>query len=494
MELKQRIAGTIKWNLVDKLISQALYAVTGIVLARQLSQADFGLVGAALVVQAFALMFVDSGFASALLQRKAPTQRDYSTVFWFNIAISVVIYVILWFGAPLIALWFHSDELITLSRVMFLSVPLNALGIVQTNRLIKQMNVKPVTVANAAALSLGSVVGIVMALTVANAWALVAQTLVNTAGRSAILWLWVRWRPSLYFSWAVLGSFFKVGAGVMGQAFMNNIFQNVFGFFIGNRVSMSLLGLYSQADKWSKMAYESVRTSLTSSFLPAIAEVQDQPERLGRVTSKMNAVSGLITFPVMGWLFVAAAPLFHLLFGTKWDDSIILFKVLALRGIFIVLTAIYSNYILGMGRSRLLVLTEFVRDVAALAALAYSLPDLNYSVPGYPQMGVAYMLMLQFAVSFLMWILTMVVASRTVSQPLWRFAIDTLRYLPPALVGLCAAYWIVGLEMNDFMRLFLSALAIVVAYLITNPRDIISFIASRFDGFRPVAPRPPHSK
>ena len=135
--LKLKTARTLKWNTIDRVSSQVLYALVGIVLANLLSKEDFGLVGALLVFQAFGILFVDSGFGSALLRQKDPSRRDYSTVFWFNLAISLTIYAILFLCAPLIAKIFQGDQrLIPLSRVMFLSFILNGLGLVQTTRLM----------------------------------------------------------------------------------------------------------------------------------------------------------------------------------------------------------------------------------------------------------------------------------------------------------------------------------------------------------------------
>ena len=164
--MKSRTARTIKWNVIDRVASQVLYAVTGVVLARLLSTDDFGLVGAVLVFQAFASLLVDSGFSYALIQRKQPTQTDYSTVLWFNLAVAVAIYAVLYFCAPFIADCFQGDRrLIPLSRVMFLSFILNASAIVQTNRLMKSMDVKMVAVSNSLGLVVAAVVGIWLAVT-----------------------------------------------------------------------------------------------------------------------------------------------------------------------------------------------------------------------------------------------------------------------------------------------------------------------------------------
>ena len=142
-DMKMRVARTLKWNVVDKVASQLLYAVTGVILARLLSQADFGLIGAVLVFQAFGSLFIDSGFSYALIQRKEPTQTDYSTVLWFNLGMAALVYAILFFCAPLIADIFQGDRrLIPLTRVMLLTFIINASAIVQTNRLMKRMEVR----------------------------------------------------------------------------------------------------------------------------------------------------------------------------------------------------------------------------------------------------------------------------------------------------------------------------------------------------------------
>ena len=190
-DLKLKTARTLKWNTFDRLSSQVLYAVTGIVLANLLTKQEFGLVGAIMVFQAFATLFVDSGFSNALIQRKSPTDTDYSTVFYFNVGVSVIIYAVLWLSAPLIdALFNAGGELIPLSRVMFLSFILNATAIVQTNRLMKQMNVRMIAVSNAAGLVVSGALGVWLALEGWGAWAIVWQSVTLSAVKSLILWLW----------------------------------------------------------------------------------------------------------------------------------------------------------------------------------------------------------------------------------------------------------------------------------------------------------------
>ena len=377
--MKMRVARTLKWNLVDKVATQILYAVTGIILARVLSEADFGLIGAILVFQAFASMFVDSGFSYALIQRKNPTDRDYSTVLWFNVGIASLLYVVLFFSAPLIADCFQGDaRLIPLSRVMFLTFILNALAIVQTNRLMKRMDVRMIAVSNSLGLIGGGAVGIVMALTGFGPWALVWQAIVVAAIKTSVLWLTSSWRPLAVFSWTALKSFFKVGSGAMVTSFLNTLFQNIYSFFIGNRVGLVPLGYYTQADKWSKMGSASISQVLTASFVPLMSRVQDSPDDFHRYMRKVNRFTAFILFPALLGLAVVGAPLFHLLFGNKWDDAIPLFQILAVRGVFVVLLSLCSNYLLALGKGKLLMTVEVIKD--ALIFIAILLTVFGHSV------------------------------------------------------------------------------------------------------------------
>lgn len=351
--MKLKVARTLKWNVVDKFATQFLYGVTGIILARVLSQIDFGLVGAILVFQAFATLFVDSGFSYALIQRKNPTRLDYSTILWFNMGVAVGLYVILFVLAPWIPDLFQGDErLVSLSRVMFLTFILNASAIVQTNRLMKRMDVRMIAISNSVGLIVSAVVAIVLALLGFGPWAIVWQNIILSLTKSLILWFSSDWRPLWQFSFASLRSFTKVGFSVMGSSFLNVLFQNIYSFFIGNRVGLVSLAYYTQADKWSKMGISSLSSIVTSSFLPALSQYQDDPQKFAGSIAKMNRLTGYILFPSMGLLIVASPAIFHSLFGYKWDASIALFQLLLIRGIFTVLSSLYNNYILALGHGK----------------------------------------------------------------------------------------------------------------------------------------------
>jgi len=467
--LKRRTAGTLKWNVIDRVSTQVLYAVTGVVLARVLSQDDFGLVGAVLVFQAFASLLVDSGFSYALIQRKAPSQLDYSTVLWFNMGTALALYALAWVCAPLIAACFGGDErLVPLTRAMFLTLPLNASAIVQCNRLTKRMDVRMIAVANSCGLVAGAVAGISLALSGAGAWAIVWQSVMLATVKSGILWLTGHWRPTWAFSMHSLRSYAGVGSRMMLTSFLNTVFLNIYSFFVGNRAGLTALGYYTQGDKWSKMGVQSISQVLTSSFLPALSAVQDDHGRFRRLAARMNRFTAYLLFPATLGLATMATPVFHTLFGTKWDPSIALFQMMLVRGIFTVLNALYTNYILALGRAKAIVWLEMLRDGGAIVALVATLPVMTHSTPADPVAGLRYMMWGQLAASALTWVVTLVVAARTVGTGIGRFLADLAPYAALTLLIVPVMLLCGGMTASPLAACMAEAAVAVGLYLAAN--------------------------
>ncbi len=473
--------------MIDRVATQILYAVTGVVLARVLSEEDFGLIGALLVFQAFASLLVDSGFAYALIQRKRPTKLDYSTVLWFNLGAATLLYLILFVCAPLIADCFQGDQrLIPLSRVMFLSLILNASAIVQTNRLMKAMDVRMVAVSNSLGLILGGGVGIVLAVTGYGAWAIVWQTIVLAAGKSLVLWTSTRWRPLMRFSWSALRSYFGIGSKMMLTSFLNTVFLNIYSFFIGHSVGLASLGYYTQGDKWSKMGITSISQVLTASFLPALSAVQDSPERFRAMVSKMNRFTSYLLFPAMLGLMAMAKPIFHTLFGDKWDPSIILFQLLLLRGIFTVLNSLYNNYLLALGHGGAIVKLEIVRDVAAVIALAVTFPFMALTMPGDPVYGLRILLWGQIAATLLTWVASFIVTVRVTGVGPWRFITDMLPYFMQTILIIPLMLLVAMPVAAAWLKLTVMAITALTLYLGGNhlfhskiQREVLQYITGK---------------
>lgn len=367
--LKDRTAKTLKWNSIDRVASQVLYGLSGIVLANLLSKEDFGLVGVLAVFQAFAILFVDSGFGAALLQKKEPDDDDYSTVFWFNLGVSAVVYAVLFISAPLIAEFFGAPPLTAMSRVIFLTFVLTGLGIVQTNRLMKRMDVKQIAIADLFALSVSGCLGVALAIAGFGAWAIVWQSVALAALKSGWLWMTGNWFPKAVFSRRSLRDISNIGLSVFTSQFFNTLFLNIYQFVIGKWYSLSMLGSYTQADKWSKMGSASLSQIFTSSFVPLLAKVQDDIATFHRYMKRVDRFTALLTIPVLTIMAACGGSIFHFLFGTKWDVAVPLFQILCIKGIGVVFISLYGNFMMALGHGRQLVVVEIIKDATTAAAL-----------------------------------------------------------------------------------------------------------------------------
>ncbi len=452
--LKQRTARTLKWNTIDRVSQQVALAVIGVVLANLLSREDYGLTGVIAMFQAFAIVFVDSGFGAALLQKKETDERDYSTVFWFNTAVAVGIYIVLWFAAPLIADFFRSERLVLLSRVMFLSFILNALGIVQTNRLMKQMEVRQIALSNLAGLAVSGAVGIWLAVTGWGVWALVWQTVSLAFVKTAWLWLAVRWRPVWVFSRESMRSIRRVGMGVFSSSLLNTFFLNLYTFVIG-RWSLGMLGVYTQADKWSKMGTASLSQIITATFVPLLSRFQDNAAEFVRYMRRVDRFAALTVVPLMAGLAMIATPLFHTLFGTKWDDAIPLFQILSLRGVFIIFISAYNNYLLAAGRAGSLVVVETVKDVTMLVALAVTIFIGTVEALVWGQM----------VASALTWVYVLLLTSRKTSCRVRYMLADMVPALSLSAVALAAGWGVSLVTDAAAVQLALRIAVAAVAYV-----------------------------
>lgn len=455
--LKLKTARTLKWNTIDRLASQVLYGVVGVVLANVVSQEEFGLVGALIVFQSFAIIFADSGFGAALLQRKDPTDEDYSTVFWFNLVVSVSIYWTLWLCAPLIADIFQGDRrLIPLSKVMFLTFVFNALAIVQTNRLMKRMDVKMIAVSNVIAQVAGGALGIGLALAGYGAWALVWQSVALAGIKTGILWATGRWLPTCWIKKSSLAKVWRIGLSVFCSSMLNTVFLSIYSFVIGAFYSLRALGVYTQADKWSKMGCASLSQVLTASFVPLMSRVQDSAEDFRRYVRKINRFTAFILFPAMLGLAVVGEPLFHTLFGHKWDSAITLFRILAVRGVFVVLVSLYGNYMLAKGFGRRLFVIEVVKDVAIAVAIVCTV--------GFGD--VALLVWGQLFASLVTYCVVVVMTARSLGYPVARMTGDLVPFLLASL-AMCGVCHFAGmLPLPSMLRLCVEIISGGAAYVI----------------------------
>ena len=249
---------------------------SNVVLARLLTPDDYGCIGMLMIFIALSNTFIDGGFGSALIQKKRPTQEDYSTIFYWNIALSIVLYVILFLCAPLIADFYNIELLSRVLQVEGLVLIINAFGIIQSNQLRKQLKFKSIAQVTLTATVISVIVAILMAFMGYGIWSLVAQQLVLSLATTIFYWVYSSWRPSRVFSWASFKELFGFGSFMLLSSLINAFCNNLNGLLIGKYFSASSMGYFSQSKKLEDVFSSSIEAVVGQVTYPVLVEVKDR--------------------------------------------------------------------------------------------------------------------------------------------------------------------------------------------------------------------------
>lgn len=451
--LKNKTVKALAWSFADKFGQQAVYLVSGIVLARILSQADFGLTSMLAIFIALSNVLLDSGFGGALIKKQNTTQADYNAIFYFNVFTSVVLYAALYFSAPAIARFYNEPQLVLLSRVLFLTILFNAFNLIQTIILTKTLRFNQLAKLNFIALALTAVVSIILAMTGFGVWALVSQTLVLALFKSILLWVFNPWRPSLQFSMEPLKEAFAFSSRMLLSGIINVIFNNVYTVIIGKSYNKIELGNYQQANKFQDIPVSLISNTFRTVALPVFSNVNTDNERLARVLQKTNKSIAFILFPVIFGLYIIAEPLLTGLIGEKWLPSVGLFRILLFAGLFSVFAQVFNELLVAKGKSRTYLRIEIAKKIFLVIAI---LCTIRYGVSGLVAGWVAYSLVAMLLSGYYVF--------RIISYGFTAF----FRSVTPYLALSIAMSLLIGslgyIDMNAYLRMSLQIVLGVVIY------------------------------
>lgn len=380
--LKEKAAKGFLWGAVNNGANQMLNVVFGIILARILSKADYGLASEVAIFSTIASALQESGFFAALTNKKDATQRDYTSVFWFNTTIGVVQYIILFFCAPLIADFFHEPELLWLSRYAFLGFLIGSLSITPRAILFKQLKVKEQTMMNLISLTISAIVGVIMAICDMRYWCIPTQNITFILLTVLLSWHFSKWRPSFHFSFQPIREMFSFSCKLLITNLFNCINNNIFAFLFGYFYTKNDVGVYTQADKWNKMGSQLIIGMVQGVAQPMFVQVGNNVERLQRVFRKMLRFTSFISFPAMFGLALVAPEFIVVLVGEKWLPSAELMQLLCIAGAFMPITTLYSNFMISRNRSDVYMWNILVQSILVLGTLsAVKVFQLSFSIP-----------------------------------------------------------------------------------------------------------------
>lgn len=362
------VKGTF-WSFVDSVMGSGVTFVVGLVLARLLSDYEYGLIGIVSIFIAIFNSIVDSGFSSALIRRNKANDLDYNTMFFFNLFLSTLLFIFFFFSAPLIASFFGQPQLILLIRVMSIIVIINGVAIIQRTLFIKRIDFKTQAKISLIASVTSGCIGIALALAKFGVWALAAQQISRQLLNTLFLWIYGRWWPKLQFSIKSFKELFGFGWKLLVSGLINTLWDQIYQVVIGKLYSTNTLGQYTRADQFAVVPSSNLTSVIYKVSYPVLSSIQDDNEHLKNTFRQIIKITMFVTFVLMLGLCAIAEPMIVAVIGEKWLPCVPFLQILCLYYIFYPLSALNLIVLQVKGRSDLFLKLEIIKKIIAVGPI-----------------------------------------------------------------------------------------------------------------------------
>lgn len=368
-EAKRRTVRGIFWKFSERAGAQLVSFILSIILARLLTPDDYGTVALVTVFLTVMEVFVEGGFGTALIQKKDADDIDFSSIFYFDLLICLVLYVCMFFAAPYIASFYHRTGLTSLIRVISLKLIICGFKDIQLAYVGKHLMFRLFFFATLGGTIFSAIVGILMAYLGFGSWALVAQQLTNSTIDTVVLWLWAKWRPKRIFSWRRLRGLISFSWKILASNFLGTLYNNIRNLVIGRYYNAEDLAYYDRGQKFPIMLVTNIDSSIASVLLPVIACVQDDRECVKSMTRRTITISSYIMWPLMVGLAVCAEPVVSLILSDKWLPCVPYLRIFCLTYAVFPFSTANLNSIIAMGRSDLILKLEVMKKVVGIVTI-----------------------------------------------------------------------------------------------------------------------------
>lgn len=357
------------WRLAERCGAQLVTFIVSIVLARILAPEDYGTIALVTVFTTILQVFVDSGLGTALIQKKDADDLDFSSVFFFNFAVCLVLYLGMFIAAPFIAEFYNDASLTQVVKVISLTIVISGVKGIQQAYVSRHMMFKRFFFSTIGGTIFSAFFGIALAYAGFGVWALVAQQLSNTVIDTLILWLTVKWRPKLMFSWTRLKGLLKFGWKLLVSALLDTGYSNLRNLIIGKMYSSSDLAFYNQGDKFPKVIVTNINTSIDSVLLPTMSSAQDDRECVKNMTRRAIKTSTYVMAPLMMGMAFCAEPIVQLVLTDKWLPCVPYLRIFCITYMFWPIHTANLNAINAMGRSDWFLKLEIIKKIMGMTIL-----------------------------------------------------------------------------------------------------------------------------
>lgn len=372
--LKDKTVKGVIWSSIDRFSTQGIRFIFGILIARILSPEDYGVIAMLNIFLAVSQTFIDSGFTNALIRKVDRSEEDFSTVFIFNTIVATALYAILFFTAPLIAKFYNTPILESITKIISLTLVISSLSAVHHAKLSIALEFKSRAKISLISATFTGLLGLWMAYAGYGLWALVVQSLFSTTIRTILLWIVVKWHPKLVFSWHSFKELFSFGSKILASGLLDTLYNNIYTLVIGKLFSSSTLGVYSKASSLAQFPSSNITSILQTVTFPVLSSIQNDDVRLADAYKRFLKLSAFVVFPLMVGLAAVAGPFIRLVLTDKWEGAIYLLQIICFALMWYPIHAINLNILQVKGRSDYFLKLEIIKKVQGVLVLVVTVP------------------------------------------------------------------------------------------------------------------------
>lgn len=452
--LKDKVINSMLWVTIDKTGNYTLIFISNLILARLLMPEDFGSIAMLQVFLTITDIIVHGGFVTALIQKKNPSHLDYSSVFYVNLSVSIVLYLILFFCAPLIADFYKLPLLCILLRVQAIGLIINSFSVVQLSILKKHFKFKALAIRNILSSLIGLTACLLCAFGGLGVWSLVVNNIVNCLVSIVLLWRASDWRPTFEFSFASVKELFGFGGFMMLSSIIGTFYDNLQSLLIGRFYTASDLGYVNQAKKLEAIPSGALASVVTQVSFPTFSNLQDNNNALRNGLRKNIKSIEYINLPMMLLLMVIAEPLILLLYGERWATSIPYFQILCISRLIAVIVPLNMSIISAKGRGKLYFGIQIIKCFFAVSLVVMSVRH-----------GILALMIALTLIPYFDFMVCSIINGKMINCGLFRQIEDILPTFAVALVIAILIYCMRFIPLHPYVIMIIQSISYIVLYL-----------------------------
>lgn len=454
--IKGKFVSGVVWSSASRFSTLAIQFLVTLLLARKLTPDDFGTIGLLNVFLAISQILLDSGFGDAIIQKESRKQVDYSTVFYLNTIIGLTCYIVLYICSPLLDDFYRIENLHEYARILFLIIPINALGLIQKVQLRQNLAFAKISVIEITSALLSGIVGVYMAYSDFGIYAIIFQMLSVNVFRTVLTMFANKWKPSLLFSISSIKTMFNFGLNLTLTSLLTVIFNNIYTIIIGRCYDPKNVGYYNQADQYERLSANTITEIVMGVSFPTLVNFKDDLNRLRVAYSRIIEMVVFIVAPLMMFLYVVSDDLFIFLLTDKWAPASPYFKILCIYGVTFPLHQINGNILKVLGEGKKYFYLELLRRALIVVSILFTI---NISIEA--------LLYGQILSMLIIIVVSMTMAGNLICYPVYRQITDVIPYYICGALSAIISYWIMTIFSGSHLfNLLVSCFTMISTYLI----------------------------